>query len=647
MSEQQADYFYPRKLVLMAIGFGAGIALGKLLLGPFAYAVILLGLLFALLSHLFQFKYAALILLMFALGLFRLGLAYPSLPAPSASCELTGKVALPPEYKAANIKVVLRDAACNGYPVDGRVLLTLKNSANRQRLSCGDTIRTTASLALPQGPRNFGGMDMRFYYFTKGIVATAFSNTGVCFIEPGKKSILDRILELREKSTSTLVALIGAENGALAASMLHGGTQSMTPNVLSDFRTAGIAHLLAVSGLHVGLLIGALLFLLRRFSLKLQFTAAACFLIIYSIYTAFSEATVRASIMALSFLLSELLLRRPDSLSSLALAFLLILAVSPFSLFSAGFQLSFSAVLGLLLLYPPIKALLLSLPEPAADALSVSVSASISTMPVSAAHFKSLPMLAVFANLLAVPLASLAILPAFGALLIYPVLPKTAAFAASITGVTLNMMRTVAALASKPGSLTIAAPSLGACLMFFCSSAFVSKYFRGAKKEKRLLFAFAAILSVLLWVLPPLLRPAEFLTMLDLPSGYALHLRENGRDMLFGTSEALKSSQTQYYIEALCLKNYETVCTEDENTELLFKRKKVYVAHGKVICEGERYALERTGQLTLFYKQNRLYVCAYALDERYAILYENPKPRMNLEGIWTMHTSTNSLQKAR
>ncbi|HOR13724.1 MAG TPA: hypothetical protein PKX46_07335, partial [Clostridia bacterium] len=69
MSEQQADYFYPRKLVLMAIGFGSGIALGKLLLGPLAYAVVLLGLLFALLAHLFQLKYAALVLLMFALGL--------------------------------------------------------------------------------------------------------------------------------------------------------------------------------------------------------------------------------------------------------------------------------------------------------------------------------------------------------------------------------------------------------------------------------------------------------------------------------------------------------------------------------------------------------------------------------------------------
>ncbi len=647
MSEQNTGFFYPRKFVLMAIGFGAGIALGKLLLGPFAYAVILIGLLFALIAYLLKIKLVPLLLLMLALGLFRLQIAYPTLPEPSASCELNGKIALPPQYKANSIRVVLNEATCNGYPVDGRVLLTIKNTTQKRRLFCGETLSTTASVSLPQGARNFGSMDMRFHYFSKGIVATAFSGAGFYRVLSADNSIIPSILELREKSTAALISMLGEENGALAAGMLHGGTEDIQPEVLSNFRAAGIAHLLAVSGLHVGLLIGALLFLLRRTHIKVQFAAAMGFLTVYCIFSAFSEATVRASIMALCFLLSQILWRRPDTLSSLCLAFLLILAVSPFSLFSAGFQLSFSAVLGLLLLYEPIKRIFSSLNEPAADALSVSVSASISTMPISALHFKNLPMLAVFANLLAVPLAALAVLPAFCALLLYPAIPQAASCVAWVAGTTLNMMRAVAELASRPAGLNIPSPSFGAFIMFFCSCAFISEYFRGPKKEKRLLAFVSAILCIFLWALPMHLLSKEHVTVLDLPSGYALHMRENGKDLLIGTNEALMSSQVKDYIQAACLKSYETNYALDIGTELVFKNRPVHVANGNVIFEGNSYNLKRTGQLRIYLKRNRLHASAYALDERYAILVEKPRASINLESIWTMHNSTRSLQKAQ
>jgi competence protein ComEC len=137
---------------------------------------------------------------------------------------------------------------------------------------------------------------------------------------------------------------------------------------------------------------------------SVQFAAISTFVLFYSAFTAFSAPAVGRGLMAITLQLSRLLSRRDDPLSSLSLAFIIILSVSPFSLFSAGFQLSFSAMLGIYLLMPFLTASFKCLPSLVSEPVALSLSASAATLPATAAHFHRMPLLAVFANLLVTPL---------------------------------------------------------------------------------------------------------------------------------------------------------------------------------------------------------------------------------------------------
>ncbi|HWR22892.1 MAG TPA: ComEC/Rec2 family competence protein [Feifaniaceae bacterium] len=618
MSAERKRWFNHRPFLTAALGMMAGVLLGRLLPGPSGY--ILSGVCFALavLSRWTGIRWLPVFLAFLSIGTLRLELAYPKLPEPRKDCALTGTV-MEVTRQGDGLRVILSEASADGAPIDGFVQLALPETGG-QTPEYGQRLASRASLSLPRGARNEGGMDYRFYCFSRGIVCTAraYGPPALTDAPPG---LYGRLLTLRDNATEVLVSLMGKENGALAAGMLHGAVEEIPEQTLEDFRSSGIAHLLSVSGLHVSLLAGALLMLLRHVKPVAQFIIVCAVLLFYCAFCAFAPPTLRAALMVVCLLLAKILHRRNDPLSALSFSFLILLLISPFALFSLGFQLSYTAVLGILLMYPALLAAMRRLPRTLSEPLALSVSAGLSTAPVSAAAFHSMSLLSVPANLLVVPLCALSMLPAGAALLLYPISGAAARFAASLSGAAIALMRAVARVAAGPGMLPLPPASFGAGVCFFLFLLFCSPYFLDKRSGRRLLCAVSAALCLLLWLAPLFTPPSRHVTVLDV-AGYAVHIHTDGEDAVVGTPEALKSTAVESYLHANGI--YDAAMEEGgkEGVFVPVGGASLFVSFGGAETGGVLYTTNANGQMRFYEKDGVLLMQPYARDARYAILID-------------------------
>jgi competence protein ComEC len=208
---------------------------------------------------------------------------------------------------------------------------------------------------------------------------------------------------LRENIGNRIAALFPNAPGE-AKGMILGDTSDIDDEMMTAFRDTGIAHLLSVSGLHVSLLAVAFSLLFRR-NAWVRFAAVAIFCALYAAITAFSPPVVRSGIMLTIGLLAFPLRRRLDAISALAASFVLILLYNPYALWNAGFQLSFVAVLSMILLAPIFQKPLMRLGSTAAGLIGASVAVVIGTLPTSCYFFGQAQLLSLVTNLFVIPIS--------------------------------------------------------------------------------------------------------------------------------------------------------------------------------------------------------------------------------------------------
>lgn len=207
---------------------------------------------------------------------------------------------------------------------------------------------------------------------------------------------------------NTLKSGMNSESWPIAYAMLTGTTADMDEVVLEGFRNSGIAHIFAVSGLHIGFLAAALYFILNRLKVKnLAKTAIVVIVcLFYSGVCGFTASSVRATIMCGVLGFSGIRGDKYDGLSSTALACIIVLLTNSLNLFSAGFILSFSVVLGIILFSPILKKVFNFLPNKIANGLATALSAELISLPISIGFFGQGSILAVMFNLLLIPVVS-------------------------------------------------------------------------------------------------------------------------------------------------------------------------------------------------------------------------------------------------
>ncbi len=339
----------------------------------------------------------------------------------------------------------------DGEAVSFKASLTIPQECDANR---GDLITLYAVFSLP--PENENGFPSRSYKASHGIYLDAEASAdSTISIEEGNRNLFSFFYRLSDTLSARLRLILGEKAGGFAAGILLGNRDAVAEATRRDFRFLGLSHILAVSGLHLSVLVGGFLLFLRRVHVPRILRLLLCsILIVFILFlTGFPASILRAGIMMFLMLVSRTMGTQNDPPTSLALAIALILLFSPDSLLDIGFQLSASATAGLLALGNPLAAAIekktAQKPFPVRilgrclSAMAITIAAISFTLPFMAYTFGELCLVSPISNLLFLPLTSVALFLIAGVLLLYatPLL----SFFASITGDILGFMLSLAA----------------------------------------------------------------------------------------------------------------------------------------------------------------------------------------------------------
>ncbi|MBN1299669.1 MAG: DNA internalization-related competence protein ComEC/Rec2 [Melioribacteraceae bacterium] len=278
--------------------------------------------------------------------------------------------------------------------------------------SIGDRIKAIGMIQKARERRNPFEYDFNKYINSKGISALLYvkSFENIYIIENTGLNYSKVQYRLRSSVARLIESLFNRETQALVKGLLLADRKGIDYDTRESFVNAGVIHVLAVSGLHVGFITLIFLFLFSRLNIRVRIMLTILGLWFFVFLTGSPTSVVRASLMASMLLLGYLSIRKYNALNAVSLSALIILIWDPHQLFDPGFQLSFSAVISILILYPLIKKAIdntridSKLFRSAAVFFAVSFSAQLGTLPFTLTYFHKLSIIAILANLVVIPL---------------------------------------------------------------------------------------------------------------------------------------------------------------------------------------------------------------------------------------------------
>ncbi len=376
--------------------------------------------------------------------------AGPVLDRPYGPAGIEGTI-VAIEGRQDGSRIVLEDVTLRGRDAEKtptRIRVTLRRDAG---LQIGQRISLFGKLSPPAPPAAPGAYDFRRSAWYDGLGATGFAFGEVRPVRDGRETgilnaIRVRVAATRHQATQRIQSALPGEAGAVAAALITGDRGAIGKETVAAMRDSGLAHLLAISGLHLGLVAGILFFTVRtvlalfeRLTLyhpikKWAAGAAMVGSFGYFLLAGAPVPTQRAFIMVGLVLLAVVLDREAISMRLVAFAATAILLVFPETLLGASFQMSFSAVIALVAFYESLQSGMRNLARRAAAfpggrvALYIggvaitTLIAGTATGIIGLHHFGRIAVYGLPANLVAVPLTALWIMPwAVAAALLMPV----------------------------------------------------------------------------------------------------------------------------------------------------------------------------------------------------------------------------------
>lgn len=319
--------------------------------------------------------------------------------------------------------------------VQGKIMLYLPKDSVSCSLCYGDVLAARGRLTLPSGVDNPYQFDYRTYLRRKGIARQCRIAEGdyrqigheTGGLIAASKRLQRHLIERLQDSP-----LEPSQRG-IAEALLLGWRGDLEEETQSRFRDAGIIHLLCVSGLHVGIIAALIGFVCQPLLHRRKWVTHAlqlCSIWMFVLITGMAPATLRAGIMFSFFVVAQILERNNNSYNTLSAAALLMLCIQPTLVVDIGFQLSFTAVLGIVIFYQPLCRLI---PPPITKQIKhttkrkrdgwmqigrhilyriwqlacLSTAAQLGTLPISLYHFNQFPTYFLIANITIVPAAGL------------------------------------------------------------------------------------------------------------------------------------------------------------------------------------------------------------------------------------------------
>jgi len=340
---------------------------------------------------------------------------------------LQGQVQSDPEIRGKRLQFVLetRKIVNRGKIILARSKVLVKMRRWYDRPAHGDYVWVRGKLRRPPAERNPGEFNYRAYLRKRHILGILYaaSDSSALLRQCSGGSIVMRwvVLPVKHYLSDCIESYFGStEEAFFLQGLLIGMRGQISSKIRESFSRAGVVHVLAVSGLHVGLIL--LIFLAIAAILRLPFAARTWLtltgLLFYAAITGFNPPVTRASIMAAVILLGTLLERETDIYNLLAFAALIILIYEPMAFFQLSFQLSFLAIWGIVYFYPKLQDFLPSfnisgswwkskIQKAFLPLLLVSVAAQLGTLPLVVHYFGRFSLVATLANLLVVPAVGL------------------------------------------------------------------------------------------------------------------------------------------------------------------------------------------------------------------------------------------------
>lgn len=383
--------------------------------------------------------------------------------------QITGTIASDPIIQSYRKKCILKDIELSPvsgnatpFPVRGSIQVNIydKKSGGDVHLSAGDRILLTGKIRPFRSFQNPGGFDYTRYMAWQQIWGSVSASNNKITRISSEPIRLRAALEKIRKSMRVLIdrAAEGDAKAVLSA-LLIGDRVGISPALRESFSRAGVSHVLAISGLHVGIVATAAFFffnwilsfsksfLMRAWTRKWAAMMAVFPVVFYGMIAGMPPSTQRAVVMAVVFLFTFLIEREHDLLNTIALAALAILVIDPPALFSISFQLSFSAVLaiawGMLVSRDMIYQSALGrnfLTKFIATLFFVTLFAMIGTAPLVMHYFNLFPVAGLLANLVVVPLMGslVVVIGLFSLLILYPVSAQLALWGLQLCDAILN-----------------------------------------------------------------------------------------------------------------------------------------------------------------------------------------------------------------
>jgi competence protein ComEC len=308
----------------------------------------------------------------------------------------------------------------------GRVRVSLHGVQPGAPPSPGQTVILTAHLSPPSGPVEPAGFDFQRHAWFQGLGAVGYTRTPVLVLEPPQRG--QWVFKARMWLSARVQAALPGETGGFAAAIMAGDRSGVGQETLEALRISNLAHLLAISGLHMGLLAGVVfgavrlgLALVPAIALRVPVKkiAAVTAIVVGAGYLALSGgnvATERAFIMVAVMLCAVLADRRALSLRAVAMAALVVLALRPEALLGPGFQMSFAATTALVAVFGLLRDRRWHVGprwlQPVLGVFVSSLVAGLATAPIAAAHFNQYAQFGLIANLVSVPLMGTLVMPA-------------------------------------------------------------------------------------------------------------------------------------------------------------------------------------------------------------------------------------------